>query len=79
MFQARLSINYLLVVREEPDRSWTLQVVGPCPIEVPDPFIEGLEEAQRAAYSLGRKHFIGRGVADVPVEFADLRWVAYPL
>jgi hypothetical protein len=75
MLQARLSEQYVLQIYQRTDGSWTTTVSGPCPIQDHHQCILSVGEAQREAYSLGRKHFIYKGIAEIPIEFEDLRWV----
>ena len=74
--QACLSEKYVLRIDLKTDGSCTIWVLGPCPIQDHHQYIAGTGDAQREAYSLGRKHFICKGIAEIPVEFDDLKWVA---
>jgi hypothetical protein len=74
--QARLSEKYVLRIDLETDGSCTIWVLGPRPIQDRHQYVAGSGEAQREAYSLGRKHFIYKGIAEIPVESDDLEWVA---
>ena len=76
MLQACLSEHYALKIDLKTDESCTISVLGPCPIQDHHQYVAGMGEAQREAYSLGRRHFIYKGIAEIPVEFADLQWVA---
>jgi hypothetical protein len=75
MWQARLSDEYVLQIYQRTDGSWTISVLGPCSIQDHYQCILSTSEAQREAYSLGRRHFIVKGIAEIPVKFDDLEWV----
>jgi hypothetical protein len=75
MWQARLSDKYVLQIYKRTDGSWTVSVSGRCPTQDHHQPILSTIEAQREAYSLGRRHFIVKGIAEIPIEFDDLQWV----
>jgi len=77
IWQARLSHDYMLVVCRDTDRSWTVRVVGACPIQDRIHFISGIAEVQREAYSLARRHFFQKMIVEPAVPFNDLQWDAY--
>jgi len=36
-----------------------------------------LKNAKREAYSLARRHFLEKAIAEIPIEFEDLSWISY--
>ena len=77
MWQACLSDGYVLQIYQRTDGSWTISVSGPCPIQDHHKCILSASEAQREAYSLGRRHFINKGIAEIPLKLDDLEWVEF--
>jgi hypothetical protein len=73
--RARISDNYVLQIYQRTNGSRKVSVSGSCPIQDHYQCILSTSEAQRVAYSLGRRHFVVKGIVEIPVEFGDLQWV----
>jgi hypothetical protein len=77
-FQAQLSPSYVILVEEmRAAGSWVVGIRGPCPLtEHHQPSMD-LKNAKREAYSLARRHFLEKAIAEIPIEFEDLSWISY--
>ena len=68
----------MILVEEMPAvGSWVVGICGPCPLtRHHQPFMD-LKNAKREAYSLARRHFLEKAIAEIPIEFEDLSWISY--
>jgi len=75
--QARFSNSYILIIARAMDGSWEMRILGPSPKAFRRQYAANADEAKRALYSWAMKHFIRRGIAEIPTGFDSLQWVTF--
>jgi len=77
IFQAPLTNSYVLRIAQTTEDSWEMLISGPSPKAFLRQYAANADEAKREVYSWARKHFILKGIAEIPLEFDSLQWVKF--